>query len=107
MARDFARRFYTSKAWRQARALALRRDMYTCCDCGGRATEVHHVTELTPDNINNTAIALGMDNLMSLCTACHSARTAGACDVADGYAFDAGGQVVRVGGPAGGALPHA
>jgi hypothetical protein len=102
MARGFAIRFYSSKAWRQARALALRRDMFTCRDCGGRATEVHHITELQPGNIDNPAIALGLDNLMSLCTACHSARTAGACDVVDGFAFDAEGQVVRIGAP-----PHA
>ena len=98
MARDFAKQFYRSKAWRQARALALRRDMFTCRDCGGRATEVHHVRELSPDNIDNPEIALGLDNLMSLCTACHSARTAGACDLGEDYAFDVDGQVVRTGG---------
>jgi 5-methylcytosine-specific restriction endonuclease McrA len=98
MARNFAIRFYSSKAWRQARALALRRDMFTCRDCGGRANEVHHIVELQPENINDPAIALGLDNLTSLCTACHSARTAGACDLGDGYAFDADGQVVRSGG---------
>lgn len=102
MARDFAIRFYRSKAWRQARALALRRDMFTCRDCGGRATEVHHVRELNPENIDDPAIALGLDNLMSLCGPCHSARTAGGCDVGEGYAFDAEGQVIRVGAP-----PHA
>ena len=102
MARDFSRQFYRSKAWRQTREQALRRDLFTCRDCGGRATEVHHVRELSPDNINDPAIALGLDNLMSLCGACHSARTAGACDVGEGYAFDAEGQVVRVGTP-----PHA
>lgn len=95
MARNFARRFYRSKLWRQAREMALRRDLFTCRDCGGRANEVHHVRELNPENINDPAIALGLDNLMSLCTACHSARTAGACDVPDGFAFDAEGQVVR------------
>ena len=99
MAREFAKAFYKSKAWRNVRQLALRRDMFTCCDCGGRAEEVHHKTELTPDNINIPAIALGLDNLMSLCGPCHSARTAGACDVGEGYAFDAEGQVVRTGAP--------
>jgi 5-methylcytosine-specific restriction protein A len=98
MAREFARRFYRSKLWRAARDMALRRDMFTCRDCGGRANEVHHIEGLTPDNIDNPAIALGLDNLMSLCTSCHSARTAGACDLGEGYAFDADGQVVRTGG---------
>ena len=97
MARDFAKRFYRSKQWRQARGLALHRDMFTCRDCGGRATEVHHVIELSPDNIDNPTIALGLDNLMSLCGPCHSARTAGTSDVGDEYAFDAEGQVIQAG----------
>jgi 5-methylcytosine-specific restriction endonuclease McrA len=69
---------------------------------GGRANEVHHIIEPAAGEHRQPAIALGLDNLMSLCRACHSARTAGACDVGEGYAFDAEGQVVRVGTP-----PHA
>lgn len=99
MARDFSRQFYRSKAWRQTREQALRRDLFTCRDCGGRATEVHHIIELSPDNISDPSIALGLDNLMCLCGPCHAARTAGAGDVGDGYEFDEAGQVVRVAPP--------
>lgn len=39
------------------------------------AEEVHHKIELTPENINNKRIALGMDNLVSLCGQCHKRIT--------------------------------
>lgn len=94
MAKDFAKAFYKSKQWRAAREMALRRDLFTCCDCGGRAEEIHHKIELTPDNINDPAIALGLDNLESLCHNCHTKRTLGGGGVAEGYAFDESGQVV-------------
>ena len=94
MAKDFAKAFYKSKQWRAAREMALRRDLFTCCDCGGRAEEIHHKIELTPENITNPVIALGLDNLESLCHVCHTKRTLGGGDVADGYAFDESGQVV-------------
>jgi 5-methylcytosine-specific restriction endonuclease McrA len=97
MAKSWAQAFYKSKAWRAAREQALRRDAYTCHDCEGRATEVHHIRELTPDNIGDPAIALGLDNLQCLCHACHTKRTLGMGDVEDGYEFDADGQVIQVG----------
>jgi hypothetical protein len=95
MAKDFARSFYKSKAWRNARAYVLRRDLFSCHDCGCRATEVHHLTELNPDNINDPAISLNPDNLVSLCSVCHKKRTLGKGDVADGLEFDENGQVVK------------
>jgi 5-methylcytosine-specific restriction endonuclease McrA len=36
------------------------------------ATQVHHKIPLTADNINNPAITLNHDNLMSLCENCHA-----------------------------------
>ena len=95
MAKAFSEAFYHSRAWKTARALALHRDMYTCRDCGGRATEVHHVIPLSPDNINDSNIALNPDNLECLCWSCHDKRTKGAGDVAEGYRFGEDGQVVK------------
>jgi 5-methylcytosine-specific restriction protein A len=95
MAREFARGFYQSKAWRTARGIALRRDRFTCQECGGRAEEVHHVIELTPENIGDPKIALNPDNLLSLCHDCHTRETKGFTgDVAEGYMFDENGYVV-------------
>jgi len=77
--KDFARTFYRSKQWQAAREEAIRRDQYLCQDClkKGRITpaeEVHHITELTPDNINDPSIALNTENLISLCRECHKER---------------------------------
>ena len=73
--------FYLSRAWRNLRAQALERDHYLCQDClaekarGGMirprpATAVHHIKprELYPE------LALDLDNLISLCDACHNRR---------------------------------
>ena len=93
MAREFAIGFYQSKAWRIVRELVLRRDHFTC-HCHGRAEEVHHIIELTPENINDPNVALNPDNLVSLCHDCHTKETKGVSDVADGYVFDERGYIV-------------
>ena len=95
MAKDFAIKFYRSKLWRNARQHALARDHYTCQRCGGRAGEVHHIIELTPNNINDDHIALSLDNLESLCHDCHNLLTQRGADVTDGYYFYADGNVVK------------
>lgn len=96
MAKDYAKAFYASKAWKQCRAQVLRRDLYTCAECYGRAQEVHHRTELTPTNINDPMVSLNPDNLVSLCHDCHTKITKGATgDVVEGYEFDENGNVVK------------
>ena len=50
-----------------------------CQDClaEGRYTpaeEVHHIIELTPENIHSPSVSLNPDNLVSLCRECHRAR---------------------------------
>lgn len=74
--------FYSTVAWRATRKQALDRDIGECqlcakegryeTDCAGRphpvrATMVHHIVPLkvAPEK------ALELDNLMSLCDACH------------------------------------
>lgn len=74
----------------------MRRDRYTCRYCDKRAEEVHHVIELTPENINDQSIALNPDNLLSMCHNCHTKTTKGDTgDVDEGFYFDDDGQVVR------------
>lgn len=60
-------RFYSSAAWRAARAAALARDGYRCTECGraGRL-EVHHVKAM-----GDGGAPLDVDNLKTLCRACH------------------------------------
>lgn len=71
MARDFAKAFYNSKEWEHVRTSVLMRDNFLCSKCGRPAEEVHHIKHLSPDNINDPTVSLNMDNLTSLCKACH------------------------------------
>ena len=64
MAREFAKSFYNSAAWKKCRlayiAYRKRVDGGMCESCHEVAGYiVHHKTELTPENINNPDIALG------------------------------------------------
>ncbi len=70
--------FYLSKPWRKVRAVALARDNYLCQRCLKRgrlraAALVHHIKPLDtfPD------LGLELDNLLSLCDACHNRIHAG------------------------------
>ncbi len=74
------RRFYpawsgyvtASPRWRALRWQALRRDGFACVKCGARGRlEVDHVLPVRsrPD------LAWSVDNLQSLCPACHSRKT--------------------------------
>ena len=96
MAKNFAKAFYSSKAWRDTRLYILRRDLYTCAYCHCRASEIHHKIELTPQNIGDYNIALNPDNLISLCSPCHKKITQGYGDISDGYIFSDDGQVIKV-----------
>lgn len=77
--KDWAKSFYKSKAWQAVRENVMQRDARLCVDClaEGRYTaaeEVHHIEELTPENIKDPAVALNMSNLVSLCRECHKKR---------------------------------
>ena len=93
MAREWAKKFYTSAAWRRVRREALRREMFTCAICCGQAQEVHHINELTPLNINEPSVALNLNNLVSLCHNCHNSITKKSAE--QDYFFDEYGQYVR------------
>lgn len=94
LAREFARQFYKSAAWQQARRLALIRDHGLCQTphCYMPAEEVHHIIELTPDNINDPRIALSLDNLTCLCRECHMRLHRGEAE--ERYHFDAAGNMI-------------
>lgn len=65
--------FYKSKEWLVVRAIALARDRYQCVMCRNKgiitkATMVHHIVPVKKDWNKR----LDINNLMSLCDACHN-----------------------------------
>lgn len=79
MAKPFARKFYSSKAWQDCRNEYAKRRHHLCEDCLRRGiyrpgTIVHHKIELDPINIEHPEITLNFDNLELLCRECHANR---------------------------------
>lgn len=93
--REFARKFYLSKAWRDTREYIYKRDMGLCVRCGRPGKIVHHKIYLTPQNINNPAITLSEDNLELLCRECHAIEHEGQLPTAAGLTFDSEGNLVE------------
>ena len=77
MAKPYAKRFYSSKAWQDCRNEYAKRRHHLCENCLRRGiyrpgTIVHHKIELDPVNIERPEITLNFDNLELLCRDCHS-----------------------------------
>ena len=76
MAKEFAKKFYSSKAWLKCRELYIQNriqiDGGMCETCRERLGYiVHHKVKLTPQNINNPEIALNHKLLKYDCKPCH------------------------------------
>lgn len=97
MAKEFARKFYSSNTWKRCRqsyiAQRIMIDGGLCEKCQKQPGKiVHHKRWLTPENINNPIIALNHDNLEYVCQDCHN-------KIEDAeYFFDATGQLIPVDG---------
>ena len=72
MAKEWAKKFYSSKGWEACRNSYYIMQNGICEECGGAGDEVHHIIFLTPQNINDPFIALNHDNLKLLCRECHN-----------------------------------
>ena len=75
--KEFAKRFYKSKTWRNVRERVWSRDKGLCQEClkNGIIREgdtVHHIIPITVDNIDDETITLNMDNLETVCRDCHA-----------------------------------
>jgi hypothetical protein len=100
MAKEFSKSFYNSWKWRRCRTSYMKEVFCLCEKCRksiGMSGIVHHIQELTPDNINDNEISLGFDNLMYLCIECHN-KEHGAPIIREGLAFDSSGNLIKVKG---------
>lgn len=80
MAKEYAKKFYKSKAWQDCRAsfIGERRsiDGGLCEHCRKKIGHiVDHIEEISPDNINDVNITLNHKNLQYLCLNCHNTKT--------------------------------
>lgn len=76
MAKDFAEKFYGSRAWKACREEYRKKQHGLCESCLSKGifkpgVIVHHIIELTPSNIDNPEVTLNHDNLKLLCRECH------------------------------------
>ena len=101
MAKDYSRKFYNSKAWKDCRASYISKVYGLCEHCLENDKHVpgyivDHIIELTPENINDPEITLSHENLQYLCTSCHSIKTFTKYEVIrDGLMFDLDGNIVE------------
>lgn len=100
MAREFAKKFYKSKAWLKVREVVMQRDHYLCTKCGAAGQEVHHKEWLKPTNINDPNVTLNSDNLITLCRDCHHRehernQFANHDELNEGLMFDDDGNLIQ------------
>ena len=76
--KEYAKGFYSSKAWQHCRA-AYKKSVGGLCEiCLAKglivpADIVHHKVAITPENINDPSITLDWNNLQCVCADCHAA----------------------------------
>lgn len=109
MARDFSRAFYKSSAWKRCQAAYMAATVetdrgpcppYMCEECFRRgeltpAKIVHHRRWLSPDNITDSRVTLGWDNLERVCQECHNRIHFGLDDFVQRVTFGPDGRVVE------------
>nr|WP_204558542.1 HNH endonuclease [Bacillus ectoiniformans] len=98
MAKDYAKAFYNSAAWKKCKDGFMQSKHYICERCNEIALICHHKTYITPENIHDPNITLNWDNLEALCTTCHQHehfKHGGICS--EGLTFDSKGNLIQKG----------
>ena len=77
MAKEFARKFYSSKVWQDCRNEYAKRRHHLCENCLRQGIYkpgviVHHIIEIDPVTIEKPEISLNHNNLELLCRECHA-----------------------------------
>lgn len=93
MAKDYSKDFYNSRKWRNLSSYIREKYNHICQECGEFGDQVHHIIEITPENINNPDITLNENNLTLLCDGCHNKKKKKELDVNDGLYFDFDGNL--------------
>ena len=75
--KPFAQTFYKSRTWQETREAYAKSQGYLCENCLKKGLYnpgviVHHITELTPENITDPRITMSFDNLRLVCRKCHA-----------------------------------
>lgn len=100
MAREFAKAFYRSNAWRKTRAAYIKSVDGLCERCLKKGQYVpgwivHHKRYLTIYNIDNPNVSLNWDNLEYVCQDCHNKEHHQKESVIeDGLMFDETGNLI-------------
>ena len=98
MAREFAKKFYRSKNWKQCRESYITSVNMLCEKCWEshivrKGYIVHHKIPLTPKNINDVSITLSHSNLQFLCLDCHNRVHGDQGITVEGLEFDENGNL--------------
>jgi len=107
MAKEFAKAFYNSKAWKKCREAYIKYrisvDGGLCENCKEElGYMVHHKILLTQENIHDTNVSLNHAHLMYECKKCHDReeghfkKNKKLSSIREGYKFDEHGQLVPV-----------
>lgn len=94
VAKEWAKSFYKSKAWRDCREAFFISKHGLCERCGEPGKIAHHKEYLTPDNINNPNVTLNWENLELVCATCHNNEHHSTDVTAEGLCFNKYGELV-------------
>lgn len=77
--KEWAAAFYKSTVWQRCRNGYLDSVNGLCEECLSRgvytpAEIVHHIVEVTPENIGDPSVALNWSNLEAVCRECHAEK---------------------------------
>lgn len=74
--KEFAKKFYSSRRWKETREAYLRSVGGLCelCYRAGKtspAVIIHHKIPVTPETINDPTVTLSWSNFLAVCRNCH------------------------------------
>ncbi|MFP3666561.1 HNH endonuclease [Priestia sp. SIMBA_032] len=97
MAKEWAKPFYNSSAWKKCRKSYIVSVFNLCERCGEIGKILHHKEYLTPENINNPEVSLNHELLEYLCQECHNREHHERFGVVQyGLKFDENGELIQV-----------